>query len=51
MAEPTTKNLHEISDSFYFTYFAERTGTEEFQLDEDTADTLRKLDGFAGSLK
>ncbi len=27
-------------------YFAERTGIEELQLDEDTADTLRKLDGF-----
>lgn len=28
------------------TYFAERTGIEELQLDAETADTLKKLDGF-----
>ena len=27
-------------------WFAERKGIDEMQLDEDTADTLRKLDGF-----
>ena len=31
-------------------YFAERTGIEELQLDEDTAEALRNLDGFDQTL-